>query len=64
MTMTRPRKARILEAAGLRHVAGWLPASLVDQLQPEIEAAEKTAADALAKAEKKPWMPKVCDVIM
>ena len=54
MTLTRPRKARILEKAGLRYVAGWLPASLVDQLQPEIEAAEKTAADALAKVEKNP----------
>jgi hypothetical protein len=54
MTLTRPRKARILEKAGLRYVAGWLPASLVDQLQPEIEAAKKTAADALAKVEKNP----------
>ena len=24
MTITRPRKARILEKAGLRYVAGWL----------------------------------------
>ena len=49
MTITRPRKQRILEKAGLRYVAAWLPADLVDSLAPEIEKAEIIAADALAK---------------
>ena len=52
MTLTRPRKARILEKAGLRYVAAWLPAELVDELQPKIEATQKTAAEILIKAEK------------
>jgi hypothetical protein len=52
MTLTRPRKARILERAGLRYVAAWLPTDLVDDLQPKIEATEKTAAEILIEAEK------------
>ena len=57
MTITRPRKARILEAAGLRYVAAWLPAATADSLQPDIEAAEKTAADALKKVEGNTCQP-------
>jgi len=49
MTLTRSRKARILEKAGLRYVVVWLPADLADSLAPEIEKAEIIAADALAK---------------
>ena len=52
MTITRPRKARILEKAGLRYVAAWLPADLVDDLQPEIEAAQEIERNALAQAEQ------------
>jgi hypothetical protein len=50
MTLTRPRKARILERAGLRYVAAWLPADLVEELQPEIERAARLADEELAKA--------------
>ena len=52
MTITRPRKARILEKAGLRYVAAWLPADLVDDLQPKIEAAQEIENKALAEAEQ------------
>lgn len=54
MTITRPRKGRILEKAGLRYVAAWLPAKIVEDLQPEIEAAEAVVAAELAKAEEGP----------
>ena len=51
MTLTRPRKARILEKAGLRHVSGWLPIAVADAVQVEMEAAEKVVDAALAKAD-------------
>ena len=47
--ITRPRKQRILEKAGLRYVAGWLPADMANSLAPEIEKAKTIAADVLAK---------------
>ena len=47
MTLTRPRKARILESAGLRYVAGWLPAVIAASVQVEIEAAEAKVTEAL-----------------
>ena len=52
--LTRPRKQRILEKAGLRYVAAWLPVDLADSLAPEIEKAEIIAADALANVGEKP----------
>lgn len=52
MTLTRPRKGRILEKAGLRYIAAWLPAETVEKLQPEIEIAEAIVAEELAKAAK------------
>jgi len=53
MKLTRPRKARILEKAGLRYVAGWLPVDMVDALQPEIAATEKTVTEMLDKLDQK-----------
>ena len=51
--ITRPRKRRILEKAGLRYVAAWLPADMADSLAPEIEKAEIIAAVAIAKVKEK-----------
>ena len=51
--ITRPRKQRILEKAGLRYVAGWLPADLANSLASEIEKAKNIAADALANVKEK-----------
>lgn len=45
MTLTRPRKARLLEKAGLQYVAAWLPAKTADDLQPEIEATKARIAE-------------------
>lgn len=50
MTLTRPRKARILEKAGLRYVAAWLPANTVEKLEPEIKQAEDAAKAAIEAA--------------
>lgn len=50
MTLTRPRKARILEKAGLRYLAAWLPAETVEKLQPEVEATERKVAATLKEA--------------
>ncbi|SDX73568.1 hypothetical protein [Roseicitreum antarcticum] len=52
MTLTRPRKARILEAAGLRYVAGWLPHEKAKQVLQEIEEAESLVNAALPKVSK------------
>lgn len=54
MTLTRPRKARILEKAGLRYVAAWLPAKTANDLTDVIAEGDKIAADALANVEEKP----------
>ena len=48
MTMTRPRKARILEKAGLQYVAAWLPAKTAEDLQPEIEATKAKVEEIMA----------------
>jgi hypothetical protein len=53
VTLTRPRKARILEKAGLRYVAVWLPSDLADSLAPEIEKAKIIAADVIANVGEK-----------
>lgn len=53
MTITRPRKQRILEKAGLRYVAAWLPVDLANSLAPEIEKAKTIADDALANVKEK-----------
>ena len=50
MTLTRPRKARILEKAGLRYIAAWLPAETVDELQPQVEKT-KAEVEAIIKGE-------------
>lgn len=47
MTITRPRKARILEKAGLRYVAGWLPQEQAEAVIDKIEAAKPKVAEAL-----------------
>jgi len=53
MTLTRPRKARILEKAGLRYVAGWLPTALADAVQDDIELAQGRVTLALSTKEEK-----------
>jgi len=60
--LTRPRKARILEKAGLRHVSGWLPIAVADAVQVEMEAAEKVVDAALKRADAKPWAPRAGDL--
>ena len=50
MTITRPRKARILEKAGLRYVAGWIDESHVQAVEDQIAAAKARVDDALANA--------------
>ena len=52
MTLTRPRKKRILNAAGLRYVAGWLPADTAASVQSDIDLAQETVVLALATVEK------------
>jgi len=53
MNLTRPRKRRALEKAGLRYVAAWLPVDIVDMLQPKIAATEKTVTELLSKLDQK-----------
>lgn len=50
MTITRPRKARILEKAGLRYVAGWMDESHAQAVEDQIAAAKARVDDALANA--------------
>jgi len=52
VTLTRPRKKRILEKAGLQYVAGWLPAATAASVQADIELAQATVILALATVEK------------
>ena len=52
MTITRPRKARILEKAGLRYVAGWLPEKQADEVSRQIKETEKQVELALPKVSK------------
>jgi len=54
MTLTRPRKARILEKAGLRYVAGWLPTKRAAAVQADIELAQEHVRLALLSLEKTP----------
>jgi len=54
MTLTRPRKARILEKAGLRYVAGWLPAVTAASVQDDIELAQEAVTLALSTVREKP----------
>ncbi len=53
VSATRPRKQRIMEKAGLRFVAAWLPFAVADALQPEIDAADKIAVAALNNVEQR-----------
>ena len=53
MTLTRPRKARILEKAGLRYVAGWLPSAAANAVQTDIDLAQETVTLALATIKEK-----------
>ena len=53
MTLTRPRKARILEKAGLRYVAGWLPTERAAAVQADIESAQEHITWALATIKEK-----------
>ena len=54
MKLTRPRKARLLEKAGLRYVAGWLPAKLATAIQADIELAQETVNLALLSVDEAP----------
>lgn len=49
MSLTRPRKARILEAAGLQYVAGWLARDKAETVSKQIDA-EKPNVDAVLAA--------------
>lgn len=49
MSITRPRRQRILENAGLRHVSAWLPAKTVKKLQPKINATKILVAEEMAR---------------
>ena len=51
MTLTRPRKARILEKAGLRYVAGWLDADEAQAVLIKIDAAKPRVAVVLEAGE-------------
>jgi len=51
--LTRPRKRRALEKAGLRYVAAWLPVDRVEALQPEIAATEKIVTKLLDELDQK-----------
>ena len=50
MTITRPRKQRILEKAGLRYVAGWLDEADAAKIGEQIEAAKPRVDEALERA--------------
>ena len=50
--LTRMRKKRILEKAGLRYVAAWLPAAAAHALHDEIKKGRVLEANALAIAQK------------
>lgn len=54
MKLTRPRKARILEKAGLRYVAGWLPAVRAAAVQTDIELSQEYVNLALSNVEETP----------
>jgi len=47
MTLTRPRKKRILESAGLRYVAGWLPKDEAAEVDKKLAEAERLIVAAL-----------------
>ena len=49
MTLTRPRKARILEKAGLQYVAGWLPQKQADDVSQQMKDAKELVEAALPK---------------
>ena len=54
VSITRPRKARILEKAGLRYVAGWLPVKRAVAVQDDIELAQEAVTLALSTVREKP----------
>ncbi len=54
MTITRPRKARILEKAGLRYVAGWLAKERAAAVQADIALSKKYVRLALSSLEETP----------
>lgn len=45
--MVRSRKARILEKAGLRYVAGWIDAKDAPETEAKIEATKPRVEEAL-----------------
>lgn len=47
MSIVRSRKARILEKAGLRYVAGWLQKERAEEIKQEIEAAKPAVEEAI-----------------
>jgi len=49
VTLTRPRKARLLEGAGLRYVGAWLPQKVAADLAPAIAEGDAMVAEVLAK---------------
>lgn len=52
MSITRPRKKRILEKAGLRYVAGWLPKEQAEEVLSEISAEQDRVDEILARIEQ------------
>jgi len=52
VTITRPRKARILEKAGLRYVAGWLPQKQAGEVLQQIKESEALVKSAIPKVPK------------
>lgn len=49
MTITRPRKARMLEAAGLQYVAGWLVKDKAQEVIAQIDAEKPNVAAIIEK---------------
>lgn len=50
MTLVRSRKARILEKAGLRYVAGWLDADEAQAVLDKIDAAKPRVVAVVLEA--------------
>lgn len=51
MTIVRSRKARILEKAGLRYVAGWLPVAQAQLVLEKYLIAQAVIDEALKNVE-------------
>ncbi len=47
MSITRPRRSRILEKAGLRYIAGWIGEDDAAPVAEKIESAKARVMEAL-----------------